>query len=117
MAAPQGKEVRVPQPSNAHCTSAGYLRATSALSSEESLGEGDRWHKTGKYQLLCLKLLTSDLSLRKAACYVQAAGFGWALPIACLKEFHPLALGTTPVIPRIMRFSKTKTSKATYEGL
>lgn len=108
MEAPKGKEVRVPQPINADCPSAGCLRATSALSSEESVGEGEQCHKTGKYQLLCLKILTSYLSLRKGACYMQVARLRWVLPIACLTEFHPLAFGTTPVIPRIIRFCKKK---------
>lgn len=39
---------------------------------------------------------------------MQAAGFGWAQPIACIKEFQPLALGTTPVILRIIRFGREK---------
>lgn len=111
MEAPKGKEVRVPQPISAPCPSAGHLRATSVLSSEESVGEGDQWHKTGKYLFLGLKILTSYLSLRKGACYMQVAGLGWMLPMACLTEFHPLAFGTTPVIPRIIRFCKKNLHK------
>lgn len=47
---------------------------------------------------------------------MQAAGFGWAQPIACIKEFQPLALGTTPVILRIIRFGREKKKTTNIKG-
>lgn len=72
------------------------------------MSKGGQWHKAKRYQFWCLKILTPWLSLRKGACYVQAEGLGWAQPLACIKEFHPSALGTTPMIPRIIGFCRGK---------
>lgn len=59
------------------------------LSSEESPREGDRQQNTGKYQLVCLKILTSCLPLRKES-MLCASSRAWLGSMHCLPE------GTSP---------------------